>query len=34
MSKRALLCWTSTTHTGADVPVMAYGPYADTFTGT
>lgn len=33
MSKRALLGWTSTAHTGADVPVMAYGPYAETFTG-
>lgn len=33
VSRRALLGWTSTAHTGTDVPIMAYGPYAEAFTG-
>ena len=33
VSRRALLGWTSTAHTGNDVPIMAYGPFAEFFTG-
>ncbi|MFD1361938.1 alkaline phosphatase [Lentibacillus salinarum] len=30
---QALIGWTSTNHTGVDIPVYAYGPQADKFTG-
>ena len=31
VSRRAYAGWTSGGHTGNDVPVMAYGPYAEEF---
>lgn len=31
-SKRALVGWTTTAHTGEDMPIMAYGPKADRFS--
>ncbi|UJL45840.1 alkaline phosphatase [Virgibacillus sp. NKC19-16] len=33
ISDRALIGWTSTNHTGVDIPVYAYGPEADEFSG-
>lgn len=33
VSDRATIGWSSTNHTGADIPVYAYGPQADTFVG-
>ncbi|SFB11300.1 alkaline phosphatase [Lentibacillus halodurans] len=33
VSDRASVGWTSTNHTGADIPVYAYGPQANQFTG-
>jgi len=33
ISKRALVGWTSTEHTGTDVPLYAFGPQADLFAG-
>ena len=33
ISDRALIGWTSTSHTGTDLPVYAYGPQADKFSG-
>lgn len=33
ISDRANIGWTSTNHTGADIPVYAYGPQADKFSG-
>lgn len=33
VSRRADVGWTSSGHTGADVPVFAYGPYAEDFAG-
>lgn len=33
VSDRALIGWTSTAHTGADLPVYAYGPQSDKFSG-
>lgn len=33
VSERALIGWTTTAHTGTDVPLYAYGPQADTFSG-
>ncbi|WLV24478.1 alkaline phosphatase [Aciduricibacillus chroicocephali] len=34
ISNRALIGWTTTGHTGVDVPVYAFGPQADKLTGT
>jgi len=31
VNRRALLGWTTSAHTGSDVPVMAYGPHAESF---
>lgn len=33
ISDRALIGWTSNNHTGVDIPVYAYGPEADEFSG-
>ncbi|MEC1155728.1 alkaline phosphatase [Cytobacillus horneckiae] len=33
ISERALVGWTSTGHTGTDVPLYAYGPGSDLFAG-
>ncbi|WP_087973495.1 alkaline phosphatase [Oceanobacillus rekensis] len=33
VSDRATIGWSSTNHTGADIPVYAYGPTADKFVG-
>ncbi|ALC92639.1 alkaline phosphatase [Bacillus sp. FJAT-18017] len=33
ISERALVGWTSTQHTGVDVPVYAFGPGSDLFAG-
>lgn len=33
ISERALVGWTSTAHTGVDVPVYAFGPGSDLFAG-
>lgn len=33
LSKRALIGWTTYEHTGVDVPVYAYGPGAESFSG-
>lgn len=33
ISQRALVGWTSTAHTGTDIPVYAYGPGAGLFSG-
>ncbi|WP_409272063.1 alkaline phosphatase [Neobacillus sp. SCS-31] len=33
ISERALVGWTSTAHTGVDVPLYAYGPGSDMFNG-
>lgn len=33
VSDRANIGWTSTNHTGADIPVYAYGPQAEKFVG-
>ncbi len=33
ISKRALIGWTSTVHTGTDVPLYAYGPASELFAG-
>eukprot|EP00130_Batrachochytrium_dendrobatidis_P008309 XP_006683184.1 hypothetical protein BATDEDRAFT_28743 [Batrachochytrium dendrobatidis JAM81] len=33
ISDRASIGWTSPNHTGADIPVYAYGPQADKFVG-
>src|SRR5699024_2049001 len=33
ISDKARVGWTSTNHTGADIPVYAYGPKADKFSG-
>lgn len=34
ISSRANVGWTSTNHTGVDIPVYAYGPGADQFSGS
>ncbi|WP_067724721.1 alkaline phosphatase [Oceanobacillus damuensis] len=33
VSDRATIGWTSTNHTGADIPVYVYGPQSDKFVG-
>ncbi|SET49781.1 alkaline phosphatase [Salinibacillus kushneri] len=33
ISQRAHIGWTSTNHTGADIPVYAFGPQSNRFTG-
>ncbi|MGP4039746.1 alkaline phosphatase [Gracilibacillus sp. D59] len=33
VSDHASVGWTSTNHTGADIPIYAYGPQSDKFTG-
>lgn len=33
ISKRALIGWTSSVHTGTDVPLYAYGPASELFAG-
>ncbi|MFG6149237.1 alkaline phosphatase [Halobacillus sp. B23F22_1] len=33
VSDRALVGWTSSVHTGVDVPIYAYGPSSDDFSG-
>ncbi|WP_404450289.1 alkaline phosphatase [Sutcliffiella horikoshii] len=33
VSDRALIGWTSTAHTGTDLPLYAYGPQSDKFSG-
>ncbi|WP_078543597.1 alkaline phosphatase [Litchfieldia alkalitelluris] len=33
ISDRALVGWTSTAHTGTDLPIYAYGPQSDRFVG-
>ncbi|UAL49365.1 alkaline phosphatase [Sutcliffiella horikoshii] len=33
VSDRALIGWTTTAHTGTDLPVYAYGPQSDKFSG-
>lgn len=33
ISKRAYVGWTTTVHTGVDVPLYAYGPHSDQFAG-
>ncbi|SDJ19976.1 alkaline phosphatase [Alteribacillus bidgolensis] len=33
ISDRALIGWTSSGHTGVDIPVYAYGPQSDSFNG-
>lgn len=33
LSTRALVGWTSSAHTGTDIPLYAYGPGADLFSG-
>ncbi|MFC7322583.1 alkaline phosphatase [Halobacillus campisalis] len=33
VSDRALVGWTSSAHTGVDVPIYAYGPSSDEFSG-
>ncbi|QFT89100.1 Alkaline phosphatase 4 precursor [Bacillus sp. THAF10] len=33
ISDRALIGWTSTAHTGTDLPVYAYGPQSEKFSG-
>ncbi|RDW20158.1 alkaline phosphatase [Oceanobacillus arenosus] len=33
ISDRAYIGWTSSNHTGADIPVYAYGPQSDKFVG-
>uniref|UniRef100_A0A832MII9 Alkaline phosphatase n=1 Tax=Eiseniibacteriota bacterium TaxID=2212470 RepID=A0A832MII9_UNCEI len=34
VNRRALVAWTTTGHTGVDVPVWAFGPGAERFAGT
>lgn len=33
VSDRALIGWTTGAHTGTDLPIYAYGPQSDLFTG-
>ncbi|WP_050183983.1 alkaline phosphatase [Domibacillus robiginosus] len=33
VSERASIGWSSTGHTGVDIPIFAYGPHADAFSG-
>jgi len=33
ISERALVGWSSSAHTGVDVPLYAFGPHADRFAG-